>query len=382
MRWLIFLDTDHLSGPARLALDFAVQARQLGHEVLMLGLIRGTAADSAFSRAVAAAGVPVSLLRERFRFDPAIRGQFKRLLDDFRPDIYQSHGYKGSMFGALARRRGARWQAIFHGFTWENRLVRLYHWLDMRWLRGADEVIVVSPAFGRELARRGIDRARLRFVPNAIDEEALRRTRSGASLREEWGAADPRKVLAGVIGRFSPEKAPDHFLRAMARAAPRRPDLCAVMVGDGPLLEDCRRLIAELDLADRVVLAGFRDDLASIYEALDLLVIPSRSEGLPTVMLEAMLLGVPVISTAVGAVPDLVGSGEGAAAIVVPVEDSAALATALERLANDAALRAELTEAGRALVRERLGLERRTRTLIEHAQALIAGEPPPEEITA
>lgn len=364
MRWLIFLDTDHLSGPARLALDFAVAARAMGEEIQVLGLVRGPALPNAFSRAFEAAGIPVRLLRERFRFDPAIIGQFRRALDKFKPDVYQSHGYKGSMLGRFARRRSVRWQAVFHGFTWENPLVRLYHALDVRWLRRADSVVVVSRAFGRELERRGVDPARIRWVPNAIDEAALARTDSGENLRRLW-VGDEDSVLAGVIGRLSPEKGPDVFLRAFAAAAPRAPRLRAVMVGDGPELEPSRRLAGRLGLEGRVVFAGFRSDLAAVYRALDLLVIPSRSEGLPTVLLEAMLLGVPVVSTAVGAVPDVIE--DGTTGLVVPAQDEPALAAALERLAADGALRASLAQAAGRFARERLSVQRRTKEIVDLA---------------
>ncbi|MCL5268970.1 MAG: glycosyltransferase, partial [bacterium] len=320
-------------------------------------------------------GIDTSLLRERFRFDPAIVAQFRRLLAQYKPDLYQSHGYKGSVFGRIARRQGVAWQAIFHGFTWENWRVRLYHALDVRLMRGAGEVVVVSRAFEKELARRGIDPRRLRWIPNAIAEDALRSTRSDITrenLRRQWfGKGGEDGVLVGVVGRFSPEKAPDFFLDAFGAAAARRPDLKAVMVGDGILLDECRRRASGGALAGRVALPGFRADLASIYEALDMLVIPSRSEGLPTVLLEAMLMGVPVVSTRVGAVPDV--AREGREALLVPIENREALAEAILRLAEDAELGRRLSRGARELVERRLTVARRTATLLDHARCLIEG---------
>ena len=77
--------------------------------------------------------------------------------------MYQSHGYKGSWLGQRAKAFGIPWQAVFHGFTWENPLVRLYHALDVRWLRHADEVIAVSRPFEQTLLTKGISPARLRW---------------------------------------------------------------------------------------------------------------------------------------------------------------------------------------------------------------------------
>jgi glycosyltransferase involved in cell wall biosynthesis len=378
MRLLIFLDTDHISGPARLALDFARLARQWGHEILMLGLVRARRAEpTAFSLAMEEAGLPTRLLHERRRFDPGVVAQFRAVLDEFKPDLYQSHGYKGSLLAREARRRGIAWQAVFHGFTWENWRVRLYHWLDVRWLRLADEVVAVSRGFERHLGEAGVARDRLRWIPNAIDEDELRKTDSGEDLRRVWFGApgDDGGVVVGVLGRFSPEKGPDVFVDAFDRAAREETRLRAVMVGDGPLLEPTRRRVEALASATRLRLPGFRRDLAAIYRAIDVLAIPSRSEGMPTVMIEAMLMGVPVISTRVGAAPDVLT--DGVTGLIVPPEDPAALGEAMRRLAGDQPLRHRLADAAQRLARERLTLDRRTRTLLDHAQCLIDGRPIP-----
>ena len=381
MRLLIFLDTDHISGPARLALDFAVEAQRQGHQILMLGLVRGgdAGASTAFSCAMTLAGVKTLLLRERFRFDPALFAQFKSVLRDFKPDLYQSHGYKGSMLGRTAQRQGVAWQAVFHGFTWENWRVKLYHALDVRWLRRADEVVAVSRAFGEILRRRGVPAGRIRWIPNAISEEGLRATGSGEDLRGQWLGRDGHgTVLAGVVGRFSPEKGPDIFLEAFEQAAAGEPSLRAVMVGEGPLLAACRARRETMASRERLHLEGFRSDLASIYQALDMLVIPSRSEGMPTVMVEAMLMGVPVVSSRVGAVPDVVCDGQ--TALIAAVGDPQALAEAMVRLARSPELRDSISRQAGRLARERLTLEHRTRTLLKHGEAVLLGKPLPETI--
>ena len=376
MRWLIFLDTDHISGPARLALDFSVEARRLGHDIHMLGLVRGPMRPTAFTQAMEQAGIPTQLLRERFRFDPSVRRQFRSMLDTLKPDIYQSHGYKGSYLGRIARGRGIPWQAIFHGFTWENWRVRLYHALDVRWLRQADEVVAVSRDFENRLNRRGVPGARLRWVPNAISEAALKATGEGRALREKWfGPEHGDMVLAGVVGRFSPEKAPDLFLQALEQAARHNPALRGVLVGEGPTLDACRRMASERNLADRLAFPGFLSDVTSIYEALDLLVIPSRSEGMPTVLIEAMLMGVPVVSTRVGAVPDVVCDDR--TALLTPIGDAEALAAAIGRLGGDRQLRDRLASAAGDLARQRLTVSERAQTLLDHARCLLEDRPLP-----
>jgi len=115
-------------------------------------------------------------------------------------------------------------------------------------------------------------------------------------------------------------------------------------VGEGPTWKACRTRASRLRSAQRLVLAGLRQDLAAVYNALDMLVIPSRSEGMTTVLLDAMLMGVPVVSTRVGTVPQIVRDGE--TALLVPIDDTQALADAIARLAADKPLRRRLADLG------------------------------------
>jgi glycosyltransferase involved in cell wall biosynthesis len=378
VRLLIFLDTDHVSGPARLTLDFARQAIAWGHDARLASLVRDARRrPTPLSLAAERAGLEMTLLHERHRFDLGVVGQFRRLLEEVKPDLYQSHDYKGSVMAHYARRAGVPWQAVFHGYTWENPRVRFYHWLNRRWLRRADEVVTVSRPFAWDLRLAGIAPERLRWIPNAIDEEALRQADSGEDLRARFlGAGAATGVVIGVLGRFSPEKAPASFIDAFELAAKRVPGLHGMMFGEGPLLEACRRRAKNSPNASRLALPGFREDLAAIYRALDMLVIPSLSEGMPTVMIEGMLMGVPIVSTRVGAVPDILEHER--TALIVPPGDVGALADAMARLAGDALLRARMAEAAQRVARERLTVRRRAEAFLEHAQCLVERRPLPQ----
>jgi glycosyltransferase involved in cell wall biosynthesis len=377
VRLLIFLDTDHVSGPARLALDFARQANAWGHYARLASLVRDVRRrPTPLSLAAERAGVKMTLLHERHRFDLGVIGQFRKLLEEAKPDLYQSHDYKGSVMARYARRAGIPWQAIFHGYTWENPRVRFYHWLNRRWLRRADEVVTVSRPFVWDLRLAGVAPDRLRRIPNAIDEEALRQADSGEDLRARFlGASTATGVVVGAIGRFSPEKAPASFIDAFDLAAERVGGLRGMMFGEGPLLEACRRRAKNSANASRLALPGFREDLAAIYRALDMLVISSLSEGMPTVMIEGMLMGVPIVSTRVGAVPDILEHER--TGLIVPPGDIGALADAMIRLAGDAPLRARMAEAAQKVARERLTVQRRAETFLEHARCLIEHRPLP-----
>jgi glycosyltransferase involved in cell wall biosynthesis len=170
----------------------------------------------------------------------------------------------------------------------------------------------------------------------------------GASLRAELRAG--RHVVA-CVSRLAPEKGIDVLIRAMARVGR---DALLVIAGDGPDVDACRALAASLGLADHVRFLGLRDDVERVYAAADVVVMPSLwDEAFGLVIVEAMASARPVVVTASGAMPDIVGAGHG---LVVPKRDEVALAGAIGRLLDDDALRARMGQAARAHTVERFGL--------------------------
>jgi glycosyltransferase involved in cell wall biosynthesis len=222
--------------------------------------------------------------------------------------------------------------------------------------------IVLSDHVGRFIAEHGrVDRARLRRIYYGLDPEPFElAARAGRrdELRESFGFTRDDTVLV-CVARFAPQKAHDVLLRAFARARESGVALKLLLVGDDPFGDGRRKAEAiarELDLGSTCVFAGIRRDVPALMSASDVFVMSSLWEGLGLVFLEAMATGLPVLSTRVSAIPEVVVDGE--TGLLVPPSDDAALADAMVRLARDAILRATLGRAGRARVRERFGLER------------------------
>ena len=252
----------------------------------------------------------------------------------------------------LLRRTGAVWPWIgfFHGETRENLKVKLYHWLDRRMLAAADRVVVMSRLHLERWSRLG---PKLRVVHNAaLPLPPDSRDPLGGAAPSARDHARPR---IGVVGRLSPEKGVDLFLHACRELLRRDLTFTATVVGDGPERARLEQLRDSLGLAGQVEFTGATPAMNALYASLDLLVIPSRSEGLPNVLLEAMSADVPVVATRVGAVPEVLDSP--LAGVVVPPESPGALADGIAKalpLKNDPAAR----HARRAVV-ERFSVERR-----------------------
>jgi glycosyltransferase involved in cell wall biosynthesis len=156
----------------------------------------------------------------------------------------------------------------------------------------------------------GVSAGQLSCNPNGVDTEAFQpRPRPADSLRAALGIPAAARIV-GFLGRLSPEKGPEVFLRAALLAHARLPDAHFVLVGDGPLAPALRESIARMKLEGRVHLAGLRRDVAAVLNDMDVLVSSSHSEAMPLAVMEAMASGLPVVATRVGGVPDMIAQGE------------------------------------------------------------------------
>jgi glycosyltransferase involved in cell wall biosynthesis len=217
-------------------------------------------------------------------------------------------------------------------------------------------VIALSSAIAAELARCGVEPARLRTIPSAVDAQQLRPDPAArARLRAALGLPESALVVA-VVAQLIARKNHALLLGELRGLAARHAELAVVFFGRGPLERRLRAQIARLGLGATVRLAGFRDDLGTLLPGADVLVHPARREGLGVALLEAMSAGVPVVACAAGGVVDVVRHD--VTGLLVPPGDGRALAAALDRLLGDAPERERLGAAGRAHVERQFSIER------------------------
>lgn len=158
------------------------------------------------------------------------------------------------------------------------------------------------------LRRAGESEARLGLIPSGVDLERYRPAARPAGALAELGIA-PEAFVVGFSGRLSEEKSPEDFLR-LAELCRDEPGLAFLMTGAGPLEAAVRRRIDELGMGARLQFLGQVEDVRRILGLYDVLVLPSVLDGRPVVVLESLAMGVPVVASHVGALPDLVREGE------------------------------------------------------------------------
>jgi glycosyltransferase involved in cell wall biosynthesis len=245
--------------------------------------------------------------------------------------------------------------SVAHGWTAATWKVRLNEALDRLSLRGMDRVVCVSEAQARRVRRVGVPARKLVVIHNAIDPSRFEADDpSGRSWLLELFPDTPRLVV-GAVGRLSPEKGFGVLVEAAAEVLRAVPDAGFVHFGDGPLRGALQDRINALGLERRFVLAGFHAAVHRAFPYFDLFTLPSYTEGLPCVVLEAFAAGVPVVATAVGGTPEVVADGYNG--YLVEPGDPAALAGRVVDVLRDDRWRPLMGERGRRLVLDRFTFE-------------------------
>jgi len=213
----------------------------------------------------------------------------------------------------------------------------------MRW---ADAVVLNSKTFcDYAIAIEGVPADRLQVIPNGVHPVDLKQAERPALLRE-WGLI-PSACVVGSVGRLSRQKGFDLLIQAVAMLG--RQDLHLLLAGKGEEEEALRRLASAEGLARRVHLIGYRRDVSRLLGALDLYVQPSRYEGMPNALLEAMVARRPIVAAAVDGICDLIE--DGVHGWLVPPEDVPALAQAIEKaLSNPTEAQRRAAEAQRRAI--------------------------------
>jgi glycosyltransferase involved in cell wall biosynthesis len=274
-------------------------------------------------------------------------------LADGHYDVVHTHSAKAGALGRLAAMRAGvpRIVHTLHGFPFhefQSAPRRAGYVAVERYLgQHTDVFLAIGGGVAAEAVRRGIAPPdRIRVIDPAIERTDRPVGPAARAAARRRLAAPVGCRLVGTVGRVDYQKAPECFVDAVA--ALDRDDVHAVWIGDGPLRGKMEARARRRGLADRFACLGHRDDVAELLPGLDVFAMASRYEGLPCAIAEAMSAGVPVVATAVNAVPDLVVAGE--TGLLVGPQRPQELATAIAHLLDHPAAAARMTErAGRLL---------------------------------
>jgi glycosyltransferase involved in cell wall biosynthesis len=262
--------------------------------------------------------------------------------------IVQANGAATLKYLATARMFGlGQWRLIYRTIGmpsyWRSDRLRTYAY--QWWLRQADLVVAVCERAGEDLVRNvGLSRSRIKVIPNGVEAHPFldRPPDARARARAEGGAAAGDLVVIHV-GSLSAEKNHGALVRAVAALHGAGLPVKLWIIGDGPQRPAIATMIREADLTEHTWLPGVRSDVGDLLAGADVLVLPSLTEGMPAVVIEAGLSRLPVVAFNVGGIDEVVRDGE--TGLLVAVGDEPGLQAAMTRLATDRGLRRVMGDA-------------------------------------
>jgi glycosyltransferase involved in cell wall biosynthesis len=257
---------------------------------------------------------------------------------------------------------------VFHGYFGPAK-TRVFLTIERALARVTQRIVVVGERQRDEIAGFGVaSKDKLLPIPLGLElGRFLQAEQHRGELRREL-AMRPDVPLVGIVARLVPIKAHEDFFQAASLIVQGLPEARFLIVGDGERRAELERLVDRLGLRSSVRFLGWRRDLERVYADLDVVALASRNEGSPVALIEALAAARPVVSTAVGGVPEVVVDGQ--TGLLAPPSDPPALAAAISRLLQDRAYAEKLASVGRSHVYPRHDVRR----LVEDMRGLYLRE--------
>ncbi len=283
-------------------------------------------------------------LKVNSSFDPRCVFQLYQYVKRQKVDVVCTHDYRANFICNIIRcLLPVKQIAFFRGWTGENTKITIYEKLDSLILKRLDGVVAVASHKVEEMVRIGVNEEMISIIPNSIEVEDL----NGISYQDIRGKYNisRRKRVVGTVGRLSVEKGHRFFMEAIPLILKEHSDIVFIIVGEGVEAQALFRLSEQWSIEDKVIFTGWQEDPLSFIKCMDIFVLPSLTEGLPNVLLEAAALEVPIVSTSVGGCGDIVINGK--TGVLVEPRNPSSISAAVSNLLSNPTLAAGFAEAGR-----------------------------------
>lgn len=272
-----------------------------------------------------------------------------RLIKTSRPDLIHVHSRRGADLWGGPAARCRRVPALI-----TRRVDNPEHPVVARMKYGLyDRIITISEGIRRVLVGEGIPAAKIACVPSAVDHRRYATPCNRRWFQREFGL-QPTDRAIGMIAQFIPRKGHRCLIAAAPKIIGRCPATRFLFFGKGPLQEDIRKMGDRNRIGDKMIFAGFRDDLERILPCLDLVVHPARMEGLGVALLQTAAAGVPIVASRVGGIPEIVQDGVNG--YLVDAGDIRAILQRVGELLEDREKARRFGSAGRKIVRSRFSI--------------------------
>lgn len=323
--------------------------RERGHEAYLV-----CPSDSGVRQRAEAAGIDdVITLPFAGDVDISLIPRLRALIRHLKPDVVHLHSRRGAdtLGGIAARMAGA--PVVILSRRVDNPIKRGFA-SRMIYGRLCDHVIAISNGVKAALLEGGVDPGRITLVRSVVDPRPFQQGGDAERIRREFGFGPETNVLA-IVAQLIERKGHRFLFQAMPRILKEFPDTKVLVLGQGELDASLRQMALDLGISDRIVFAGFRNDIDQVLSTVTALVHPATMEGLGIAILQAMSAGIPAVASAVGGIPEAVHDGENG--ILIPPSDSEAVAEGVLRLLRDPDLRTRLGSEARRTMQEEFGVD-------------------------
>jgi glycosyltransferase involved in cell wall biosynthesis len=349
--------TNFYGGPEKQILTHALQLnKDRFHFVLISFIEKGQPnqlVDKARSNGVKVVEVPINN-----PFDPITISKIYGILRKYDIQILCAHGYKSNVIGRLASWLcGIPQISISRGWTAENRKIRFYEKLDKFFLKFTNHIVAVSHGQREKILALRISPSKVTVIHNAINLAEIPMTRERL-LRKQLGLPENALIVASA-GRLSPEKNYATMINVAKQVVSHNNSAYFVVFGEGFLRPELEAQIASSGLIGRFLLTGFRTDLQQVIQDIDIFMLPSFTEGLPNVVLEAFAANKPVVATRVGGTPEVVQ--DGISGFLTKPDETELMIQHVLMLLDDSLLRTKMGSAGYYFVQDKFGFEKQTK---------------------
>ena len=301
------------------------------------------------------AGLTVEIIPCDGQIDRNSVRHIRGIIDQYGVDVVHTHGSKANFYGALAAGSLRVPLVATYHMAWPDRDLRLYlyHLVDRLILRRFRRIVAVSDAVARSLSHAGLSRRKITTVANGIDVLPFMSHLQGGRSQNE------NRTVLGLVGRLTPHKGHCHLIEIAPALLADFPEVVFHFIGDGPERSNLEQMVRTRGLEDRILFLGYKTDMPAVYSSIDILLLPSISEGMPMTLIEALAAGRPVIASRVGDIPKLIRHGE--TGLLVGPGDRTALEMTIRQLLSDPAQRLRLGCAGQRWVCEQFSAENMAR---------------------
>lgn len=232
------------------------------------------------------------------------------------------------------------------------------------------KMITVSKAIRDDFIRLGINPEKISVIPLGIDIEKYAFNGARERMRRSFGISNDT-LLIGTVSRAEPVKGLRYLVEAMPYILERVPNAKALLVGGGSLMQELKSIASSLNITDKIIVEGIRNDIPEILSALDIFVLPSLSEGLPLALLEAMASGKPVVGSNVGGIPEVIE--EGVNGYLAMPGNASQLAQAIIKFALNPELSSTMSNVGRRKVELEYNLKHQAEKLVDLYESQMQG---------